>query len=395
MYLLASSFFLFTACSNEDNPGNAEQENAGSGGSNVPEVIEFTNAHLIYWGREDEEYVSCLFELSLYTDMEINYDNNPIGPGKIMRLSMNAPLFEEDATEFPLPEGKFSASNTSYTFDEWSFNPGFAQQTDLPTGTVTTHGGTFYGDVATYSTEYAADLLNVGTFTVKRNNDGTYTVSGWVAGDSSLKHHFTYTGKLETIDRHVTAEQIPNSTITKDIELTTLTKARLQDKGNHFLLDEESRVRSVSLYLAEESVNLEKTIATGNGQLLFVEFFVPWETDVQQGIPAGTYTVTERESTSHGIPKESIKAFNIASGYPNKFTYIEGTWYQKLKNGIMESEYARIDEGTMVVERGADGSHKITIDFIDSNKEQPHHVRCTYTQSEAIAVSEDKPIINE
>lgn len=396
MYLLAGCALLFAACNHGDDSDNFRNEDEESGkDDNSPEIIDFAHANLIYWGTQDEEDVSCLFEISLYTDMEINYDKNPIGPGKIMRLSMNAPLFKEGTTDFPLPEGTFVASAATYVFDEWTFNPGYAQQTDLPTGTVTTHGGTFYGDVMTYSTDYAADILNIGTFTVKRNEDATYTVSGWAAGNSSIKRHFTYTGPLETIDRHTDTEKVPNSTLTQDLTLTTLTKARLQDKGNNYLLEGDARVRSFALYLAEESINLENTIATGDGQLLFLDFFVPWETDVKQGIPAGTYTVIGREATSDGIPRELIKPFRIASGFPNRFTYIEGTWYQKLKNGVMENDYARIDAGTMSVERGADGSHKLTIDFIDSNKEQPHHVRCVYSQQEAIEVSKDKPIINE
>ena len=49
-----------------------------------------------------------------------------------------------------------------------------------------------------------------------------------------------------------------------------------------------------------------------------------WATDVTQGIPAGTYTVVARDKESYGIPRELLKPGNIASGYPNGFTYPGG-----------------------------------------------------------------------
>lgn len=395
MYLLAGCVVALAACSDEDNPATQEGNGPGASGKddNTPEIVKYTNASLVYRGQEEED-ASCLFELSLYTDMEINYDGNPIGPGKIMRLSMNAPRFEKDATEFPLPEGSFTASPANYIFNEWTFNTGYTYQMDLPTGKIEVNGGTFYGDVKPYSTEYEADLMDVGKFNVKKNPDGTYTVDGWVAGSSSLKHHLLYTGELKTIDRHESTEEVPNSTITEDIQLTTLAKARLQDEGNYYWLEEEDRVRVFTLYLAEAGVNLEGTWAADNGKALKIELFVEWETDINQGIPAGTYTVTARDSESSGIPKENIIPFHIAPGYPNRFTYVGGTWYQTLNNGVMDGEYARIDQGTMTVERGENGSHTLTIDFIDSNKEEPHHIRCTYTQDEPIAVFKHGSITN-
>lgn len=396
IYLLICSVLALTACSDDDN-----QDNGGNtitipdGENNTPEIVNYTQASLVYWGIQDVSDESCHFELSLYTDMEINYDGNPIGPGKIMRLSMNAPLFDKGTTEFPLPEGTYKASPANYIFDAWTFNTGYEDQINLPTGVIAVNRGTFYGDVAPYSTEYEADLLNVGKFSIKKNTDGTYSISGWAAGNSSRKRNFTYTGELKTTDRHTDVEQIPNSTITEDLSLTEFTQARLQDKGNSYYLDEEDRIRVFSLYLAEEGVNLEGTWPKGSGKFLKLEIFVAWETDVNAGIPAGTYTVAEREKESSGIPKELMKPFNIASGYPNKFTYPDGTWYQKFKDGVIDKEYARIDKGTMKVTRDDDGGHTLTIDFIDSDKERPHHIRCVYNRTDPIAIFNDGTIINE
>lgn len=389
IYIIVSFMLVFIACSDDDyQENNGNTDNPPEEDINSPEIVNYTNANLVYWGIQDMEDKTCLFELSLYTDMEVNFDGNPIGPGKIMRLSMNAPLFDKDATEFPLPEGAYTASPANYIFNEGTFNSGYTEQINLPTGMVLVNRGTFFGDVAPYSTEYNADLLNVGKYTVTKNVNGTYSISGWAAGESSRKRNFTYTGELKTVDRHTDIEQTPNSTITEDLSLTTLTKARLQDKGNSYLLEEENKVRVFSLYLAEDGIDLSETWPKGNGNFLKIEFFVAWETDVNEGIPAGTYTVTKRDPESNGIPKESIKPFYIASGYPNKFIYPDGTWYQKFKNGIIDRDYARIDEGTMVVTRGGDGSHTLIVDFIDSDKEQPHHIQCTYNQIDAIPVFE-------
>lgn len=353
----------------------------------APEVVEFVNSNLVYWGDKDGVGTDH-FVLTLYTDMEVDATGNPIGPGKIMAFSLNVPPFASEATEFPLPEGTFDAALNGYTFDEWTFNLGYMNQIDLPTGKVDIPAGTFYGDVKSYSTSVDADLLSGGKMTVKRLSGGEYSISGTLVGDLSLKRYFTYTGKVITIDRHESKDETPNSTLTTDIALNGWTQARLQDKGDSYYLQDES-CRVVELYLAEESISLVDTWPAGNGRVLKVEFFVEWATDVTQGIPAGTYTVVARDKESYGIPRELLKPGNIASGYPNGFTYPGGTWYEKLQNGAMK-EYARIDGGTMTVARDGD-KHTLTIDFIDCDKEHPNHVRTTYSQDAPITVFDYRP----
>ena len=243
--------------------------------------------------------------------------------------------------------------------------------------------GSFYGDVKAHSTSVDADLLSGGKMTVKRSADGEYTISGVLVGDLSLKRYFTYTGKLTTIDRHGSTEEIPNSTLNADLTLNEWAQARLQDKADFYYLQDES-CRVLELYLAEEGVGLAETWPTGNGRVLKVEFFVEWATDVTQGIPAGTYKVVARDEESKGILREFLKPGGIASGYPNVFTYPAGTWYEKISNGTMK-EYARIDAGTMTVVRDGD-KHTLTIDFIDCDKAHPHHVRSTFSQDTPINV---------
>ena len=336
----------------------------------------------MYWGDEDGVGTDH-FVLTLYTDMEVDAAGNPIGPGKIMAFSLNVPPFASGTTEFPLPEGTFDAAPNGYTFNEWTFNLGYMNQMDLPTGKVEVPAGSFYGDVKAHSTSVDADLLSGGKMTVKRSADGEYTISGVLVGDLSLKRYFTYTGKLTTIDRHGSTEEIPNSTLNADLTLNEWAQARLQDKADFYYLQDES-CRVLELYLAEEGVGLAETWPTGNGRVLKVEFFVEWATDVTQGIPAGTYKVVARDEESKGILREFLKPGGIASGYPNVFTYPAGTWYEKISNGTMK-EYARIDAGTMTVVRDGD-KHTLTIDFIDCDKAHPHHVRSTFSQDTPINV---------
>ena len=377
-----ASVGVLTACSDND----AENPEGGKpGGEDVnpaPEVVEFVNSNLVHWGDKDGVGTDH-FVLTLYTDMEVDATGNPIGPGKIMAFSLNVPPFASEATEFPLPEGTFDAALNGYTFDEWTFNLGYMNQIDLPTGKVEIPAGTFYGEVKSYSSSVDADLLSGGKMTVKRSADGEYTISGVLVGDLSLKRYFTYTGKLTTIDRHGSTEEIPNSTLNADLTLNEWAQARLQDKADFYYLQDES-CRVLELYLAEEGVGLAETWPTGNGRVLKVEFFVEWATDVTQGIPAGTYKVVARDEESKGILREFLKPGGIASGYPNVFTYPAGTWYEKISNGTMK-EYARIDAGTMTVVRDGD-KHTLTIDFIDCDKAHPHHVRSTFSQDTPINV---------
>ena len=377
-----ASVCALTACSDNDTENPEGEKNGGENGKPTPETVEFINSNLVYWGDEDGVGTDH-FVLTLYTDMEVDAAGNPIGPGKIMAFSLNVPPFASGTTEFPLPEGTFDAALNGYTFNEWTFNLGYMNQMDLPTGKVEVPAGSFYGDVKAHSTSVDADLLSGGKMTVKRSADGEYTISGVLVGDLSLKRYFTYTGKLTTIDRHGSTEEIPNSTLNADLTLNEWAQARLQDKADFYYLQDES-CRVLELYLAEEGVGLAETWPTGNGRVLKVEFFVEWATDVTQGIPAGTYKVVARDEESKGIPREFLKPGGIASGYPNVFTYPAGTWYEKISNGTMK-EYARIDAGTMTVVRDGD-KHTLTIDFIDCDKAHPHHVRSTFSQDTPINV---------
>lgn len=144
------------SCSDNDTENPEGEKPGGENGKPTPETVEFVNSNLVYWGDEDGVGTDH-FVLTLYTDMEVDAAGNPIGPGKIMAFSLNVPPFAPGTTEFPLPESTFDAAPNGYTFNEWTFNLGYMNQMDLPTGKVEVPGGTFYGDVKAYSTSVDAD----------------------------------------------------------------------------------------------------------------------------------------------------------------------------------------------------------------------------------------------
>lgn len=355
----------------------------------VPEETLFTNAELLYYGDDDGTGISVHYQLSLYTDMEIDEVGNPIGPGRLMRLSLNASFPGEDE-EPVLPEGTYGEPENSYAFLPFTFNEGYLSELDLPTGKVLLPQFSFFGELAAGTTEYDPDLLREGACKVERAEDGTWTVSGVLVGTHFLKRYFSYTGELTAVDKSEEEQQVSNSNLTGDIDLTTIRQARLEDRGNRYYLPEDdgsgkpnkTSYRAFTLYLAEEGVDLSGTWPTQSGKLLQLEFFVPYETDVNEGVPAGDYEMTVRED--YGLDRSNILPFNMVPGYPDKFSEPEGCWYWRYA-GAEPADYARITEGTMTVKRTDDGGHTFEIDLVDCAQE-PHKIHCTYSQTEPIAV---------
>lgn len=363
------------------------KDNATGGEDPTPQpkplpTINYTNANLVYYGIENDITTSSHYKLTLYTDMKLDAQNNPIGPGQMLRFSLNANLFEESVTEFPLPIGTYTSASSWSDFQPGTFNYGFISEVDLPTGKVSFPDGSFFGDLPSQSTEFTPDLLDIGSFEVTRNDNDIYTLTGMVVGNEYLKRRFTYTGKLEVIDRSTPVAKPDNTTLTKDLHLTDLTQARLADKGDSFYLGDES-YRTFELYLAAKEISLTPQWPTGNGNLVKVEFFVGWNVSIANGIPEGTYRLAPQDP-SGGVDKLDIVPGNIVPGYPDKFTYPGGSWYEQLTNNKMLG-YARITGGTMRVERQGD-KHLLTIDLIDCNTKTPHHITASYTQDTPIKI---------
>lgn len=346
-----------------------------------PEVI-YKNANLVYYGITDDIDISTLYKLSLYTDMTLDEENNPVGPGQILRFSINAALFDAGTTDFALLPGTYRSAKSSSDFTPETFNFGFMMSINLPGGMIEVPDGSFFGNIGVGETSFTPDLLSDGSFEVSRDSKGVYTISGVVVGEQCTKRKFRYVGKIDVVDRSEHTDDIPNTTLTDDLRLSGLTQARLQDKGDSFYLGDES-YRTFELYLAAANVNLTPQWPEGAGDLLKMEFFVAWDVDVNDGIPAGTYNMAPQVSTG-GIDRMDIIPGNMAPGYPNRFDYPSGTWYENIAGGLMV-EYARIKGGSVTIAR-SEGGHAISFDLIDCDETTPHRVTGSYTQSAPIRV---------
>lgn len=341
----------------------------------VPEHVVFTHADLSYYGDEGYTEASTHYLLSLYTDMEIDEGGNPIGPGFVMRLSFNADFPEQGAAP-ALPAGTYAQPADANSYLPFTFNEGYIETIDLPDGPVDLPQLSFFGEVEAGGTAYEPDLLREGYCKVEVDKEGRYTLSGILVGTMFMKRYFSYAGELTAVDRSGGGEPVSSSTLTADLDLTTLKQGRVEDRGDRYYLGDES-YRAVTLLLAEQSVDLSEAWPAGVGRLLQVEFFVAWDTDLKEGIPAGSYRMAVRTDTG-GFDRADFVPGNIVPGLPGKFTQPEGCWYRMLAESGMP-EYACLTGGTMTVTGSGLGSQTLEIDFTDLS-ETPHHVRCTYAK---------------
>lgn len=350
-----------------------------------PEEVLFTQAELIYRGDDGGTGVSDLWQLSLWTDMPIDNAGNPVGPGKLIRVSLNAELLAEGA-ELVLPVGIYYEPENYWSFLPFTFNEGEIQSIPLPTGTVDMPAYSFFGDLAEGETGYEPDLLREGYCRVQLNADNTYTVSGIMVGTRFLKRIFTYTGALEAIDRSEESET-GDSTLKADLEINGLKQARLKDTGNPYYLPADdgsgkpnaTSYRAFQLLLAENGIAIDDLDRADSGKVLQMEIFVPYETDVREGLPAGTYRIVSRIES--GVDRADIVPGNIPAGiYDGAF---KGAWYRRFAADSMQ-DFAAIRGGTLTVVRNG-GSHRLEFDFTDG-AEKPHRIYGSCSLEEAIPV---------
>ncbi|MDE6861295.1 MAG: hypothetical protein K2J31_00920 [Alistipes sp.] len=341
----------------------------------VAEMIECTQANVIYYGDEGYTEVSDLWKLLLYTDMEIDGAGNPIGPGQIVCLSCNVKL--ADAPDAANLVGIYTATMSTSDFRPGTFNDGRMQSIDLPGGVVEIPDFSFFGDLAEGQTTFDADLLRDGYCQIQSNDDGTYTVSGIMVGTKYVKRYFTYTGAIEPVDRSEgNQEALPNTNLTGDVVFDGFTQARLQDLGDYFFLQDQS-YRMFRLTLADEGVDISGSYPSGDGRFLKLEFFVEWEADVTQGMPVGVYQTCERADNG-GIMRSEIVPWRTVPGKPDQFTNPDGSWYQSITSAGEMPEYARLLTGRVSVGdiAGVEGGRRIEVELMDCDTEQPHSVRC-------------------
>ncbi|MBE6212726.1 MAG: hypothetical protein E7129_06280 [Rikenellaceae bacterium] len=344
-------------------------------------TITFTEAEVYYNGDDIGEATSDGWLVKFYTDMEMDQMGNFVGPGEVMQLLLSAPFNSAQKPDLSKLVGEYRAQSNSGDFSPNTFAYGYMDYIDLPDGRHERPEGTFYASIPDGSTEMNIDLLDDGSLEIISNGDGTYTIDGVLVGKQCRKRNFSWRGVIEPKSQVV--EQVPNSLLTSDLRLTNLTKAHLQDRGDSFYLGDNS-YRNILVFLAEESISFEWGNPKGSGNILRLELLVPWETDIaQDGIPVGEYPMLTRNADT-SFDKESIAPFHSISGLPDSFTvpYWSGAWYVKYADGKWGDSYARIDGGTITVERGADGSHRFICNLQDCS-------------SPSFAVEADVTISNE
>lgn len=346
----------------------------------VPEKTVYTGCALVYTGDDTGTGISDLWTMTLYTDMEISGNGDPVGPGKILSISMNAAAGEGVEPDLSYLEGTYREASSTGDYSPGTFNWGFMYTIDLPTGAIERPANSFYGDIPSGTTSFEPDLIREGYCNITGNGDGTYTVTGELVGTMFMKRYFSYTGELEIIDR--SEQPVPNTTLTHDITLSGLTESRIRDNGDTFGLGDES-CRTFELFLAEPTVDLSKSWPGGPGELLRLEFFVEWEADVKDGIPAGVYEVAPL-TAGGGIYRDDIIPFRLVPGYPDKFTYNSGSWYQVMDGDNAWTGYARISGGQVTVERNGDG-HKIIVSLTDC-AEKPNKIEYVWESVSSIPV---------
>ena len=356
------------ACQKPDSPPLHIPENPDTGFvEDIPDTVIFTNAEFIYNGDDIGETYSDGWIIKLYTDMEIDETGAPIGPGVVMQLLLNATFDEAQEASAKYLVGKYTEMFNSGNFSPGTFVSGYMTTIDLPGQQLELADATFYAEVMEGSTEMEYDLIDEGVISITGGEDGLFDIEGILVGKKYTKRHFKWTGAIEPENN--VPEEIPNSTLTHDLAGLTFAQVQLQDKGDSFYLMDQS-YRCLLLYLADESVDMSSYRPAGNGQVLRLEFLVPWETDItEDGIPEGTYTMTQRNPDT-SMDKDMIVPGAAITGLPNEFAAwkVSGSWYYELKDGVWTQNYARINGGSITIERGADKSYTISYDLLDSQE---------------------------
>ena len=346
----------------------------------VPDTVTFTNADFIYYGDITGESSSDDWVVKLYTDMEIDDFGNPIGPGTVTQLQLNAKFDENQGADPSKLKGVYREMMNSGNFAPGTFVSGYMVRLDLPGQTIEMGDGTFYADLSEDSTVMDYDLIDEGAVSIQPGDDGTYIIEGVLVGKKYTKRYFKWTGSIDP--RNYVPEEIPNSTLQQDMTGLAFDQGQLQDKGDYFYRMDET-YRCLLIYLADESVDMSSYRPAGDGAVLRLEVLVPWDVDItKEGIPSGTYTMTDRNLDT-SIDKDNIVPGVAIPGLPNVFAAwkVAGAWYYELGGGEWSQTYARIDEGEIVIDNHGDGSYTISYDLLDCQA-VPRKIQGTTTLAE-------------
>lgn len=365
--ILAISVILSAGCTKQEDqpkqniPSDPKEETGFI--EAVPETISFSNAEFIYHGDDVGESLSDGWVIKFYSDMETDESGAPIGPGCVIQLLLNVRFDPQQAADPSFLPETYSTMASSIDFTPGTFVNGYISYVDLPGGRIELADATFYADVKDGSTEMEYDLIDEGIINITDEGNGIYGISGILIGTKFTKRYFTWKGSITP--KNDAPQETPNSTITSDLTGLVLTKGQLQDKGDYFYLRDES-YRCYLLFLGSDGIDLTTSKPGGTGDLLRLEVLVPWENSLENGIPAGTYTMIPRNHDT-SLDKDDIKPGAAITGLPNRFSYpyIAGSWYISMNNGQWSDTYARIDSGTISISRDEEGRHTISYDLQD------------------------------
>ena len=348
-------------------------------------TVTFTNADVSYLGDSTNEGDSDSWLIKLYTDMEIDELGNLIGPGSAMQLLLNVTYEKSQTPTLSRLVGTYTSQQNTGDFSSQTFVWGYSYRIDLPSGFVDIPDGTFYASIPEGSTEMDIDLIDDGKITIERGSGDTFTIKGSLVGKQCRKRNFEWCGKIEPRSE-VEPDGASNSTLKADVELNSFVKMQIQDRGDSFYCGDES-YRNFLLFIVEEDMEFEWGKPKGNGEVLRLELLVPWDTNVTQGVPQGEYTMMTRNADT-SFDKSDIVPFRVVSGLPDRFSYPYwgGSWYVSMVDGGWGENYARIDAGVVVVERGEDGSHRFVCTLRDCSS--PSHA-----VTAEVAIASDKVII--
>ena len=331
-----------------------------------PQKVVFANAQFSYMGDDIGEESCDGWVVKFYTDMEIDDYGNPVGAGCVMQLLLNVTYNPEQVVDTSLLAGVYTAQTSAWNFLPNTFVDGYIDYIELPDGRYERGDGTFYADIAEGETAMDIDLLDDGAVEIVANDDGTFTFEGVMVGKKCKKRYFEWRGVVEPTSYVV--PEVPNTTLTDNLTLTTLSQMQIQDKGDSFYIKDES-YRTYLIFLAEEGVEFSWGKPVGSGRVVRLELLVPWDSKVEEGVPAGEYTFIQRNADT-SIDRDKIVPFRAIAGLPNRFTapYWAGCWYVEYVDGAWGERYGRIDDGTIRVERTESGEHHFECLLLDCSK---------------------------
>ena len=361
------TFFLtvmFFACEKPETPPIEPQKPEDGFVEAVPDTVTFTNSQIIYYGGEGRDEMSDCWVIKLYTDMELDLVGNPIGPGAVAQLLLNVKYNESQDADPEFLKGVYREMSNSGNIASGTFISGYMTTLDLPGITIDLADGTFYADIESGSTTMDYDLIDEGALKISQGSDGKFCIEGILVGKKYTKRYFKWSGDVDP--RVNVPEEIPNSTLASDLEGISFSQSQLQDKRDYFYLMDES-YRCLLLYLADPSVDMSASRPAGDGAVLRLEVLVPWDVDIyEDGLPEGTYTMTERNLDT-SIDKDNIVPGAAIPGLPNVFEAwkVSGSWYYELKEGVWGETYARIDKGTITVTKDDAGDPVVIYDLLD------------------------------